>query len=83
MNGNVVILLFRCVAPAMEPEAIALALALAPVADVVLFPSAYVKFVTFTLDVVVVADDVIDDSTDGNECVPLNCCVDAVENAVL
>lgn len=52
------------------------------------------KLDKFALDVLAVlvamaADDdddaaaAIDDSTDGSECVPLNCCVEDVENATL
>lgn len=85
VNGNAAKLLLRCDTPVtVEPEA--RPLAPTPTPDVELLPSAYVKLDAFAVDAfVAVADDAvaIDDSTDGNECVPLNCCAEDVENATL
>lgn len=86
VNGNAAKLLLRCAAlppTDVEPEA----MALPPTPDVELLPSPYVKLDAFALDAFAVVADAaavaMDDSTDGNECVPLNCCAEDVENAAL
>lgn len=77
VNGIVAKLLLRCVVLGAEPEA------LAPPADA--DDPSYAKFDALALDALgVAADDApMDDNTDGNECVPLICCVDDAENAAL
>lgn len=83
VNG-MVRLLFRCVTALVTADVEAAGAV--PIADDdELFLSAYGKFsdddALFAFDAVVVAD-AIDDNT-GNACVPLYCCVEDVENAVL